>query len=60
MYLDNFVVSCPVLEISAVEISAFSLNVVLTAPKIHLKNSTLVSLPRNHDPVTQDIPQTLL
>ena len=37
-----------------------ALNVVLTLPKIHLKNSTAVSLSRNHDPITQNNPQTLL
>ena len=35
-------------------------HVVLKAPKIHLKNSTAMSLSRNHDLVTQDNPQTLL
>ena len=33
--------------------------VVLKAPnKIHLKDSTAISLPRNHDPLTQDNQET--
>ena len=33
---------------------------VLRVPKKHLKNSTAVSLSRNHNPVNQDNPQILL
>ena len=65
--LDHFGVSCLVLEISAVEISAFSHNWTKCGAhrtkkyikKVHL-NSTVMSLSRNHDPVTQNNQQTLL
>ena len=54
--LDSFDVSCLVLEISTVEISAFSVNGALLV----VKNSTVMSLSKNHDPVTQDNPQSWL
>ena len=50
--LDSFGVSCLVLKILAVEISAFSLNGALFVEYMYLS--------RNHDPVTQNIAQSLL
>ena len=36
------------------------LSIIMGLAKIHLKNSTAISFFKNHDPVTQDNPQTLL
>ena len=63
--LDCFGVSCLVLEISAERVEIPASNIMglndtkwmwcsLFTPKIHLKNSTVMSLPKNHDPVTQN------
>ena len=62
IYLHCFAVTCSdiadILEISS---TAGTGLVVLAAPEtIHLKNSTATPLPINHDPVTEDNPQTLL
>jgi len=42
------------------ELDGTQLVVLKASKKIHLKNSTAMSLYRDHDPITKDNPQTLL
>ena len=68
-HLDSFGVSCWVLEISAIKMSAFSPRNVTKwhllcgaqrIIKLHLKKLTPATHSRNHDIVSQDNPLTLL
>lgn len=61
IHLNCVSMSCKVLEILAVEICLPSLEYNGTKwLKIHSENSTVMSLSRNHDAVTQDNPQTIV